>query len=125
MRTASRPGTLPCVTSPPHRGRDIEARRHRLNWSQNRLAAAARVAEKSVQNAEHGHVSDRTYTAIVRALEDGERAATHPGPTPEVVELRTQLLSKTGPVTVVVTGPRDALRRVDLGSLVRDILTDA
>lgn len=104
-------------------GDEIERRRHELGWTQKQLAAEARVSERTVQTAERGDVSDRSYMRIVAALEDGERDAQHEA-RPDLVTMTYTLDSPDGPINVVVTASRQAVGKLDLTAMVRDVLND-
>lgn len=104
-------------------GEEIERRRHELGWTQAGLAERAKVSTRTVQTAERGDVSDRSYLRIVRALEDGEAQARGDSEA-DLVTATYVVETSRGSVRVVVTATKDAVRRINPAALVADALDD-
>lgn len=109
------------VTSIP--GDEIERRRHELGWSQVQLAQRAKVSTRTVQTAERGEVSDRSYLRIVHALEDGEDQARR-DVEPDMVTVHHTIEGLDGPITVTVTGRRESIRHLDFAALLDPLMRD-
>ena len=99
----------------------LEMRRRDLGWTQAELAQRARVSHRTVQNAEAGHVGDRTYAAIVRALESGEQDKGR-DQEPDMATVTYVVEAADGPIRVVVTARRDVVGRLDFTALVAHAL---
>lgn len=104
-------------------GSELERRRHELGMSQRELAAAAKVSERTVQTAERGQVSDRSYLRIVRALDDAEAHARAESQ-PELATVTFTIDGPDGPVSVTVTASRKSVAKIDPMALIRDVLNE-
>jgi len=100
---------------------EITRRRVALRWSKRDLAERAGVNERSVYNAEKGHVGDVTAAAIQAALDAGEDERLH-ADEPEMATVRYTLSTAKGEVDIVVTASRDLIPDLDLGAVVREAL---
>lgn len=101
-------------------GDEIERRRHELGWSQRELANRSKVAERTVQAAEREHVSDRSYSRIMRAIEDGEAEA-RAEREPDVLTDTYVIDTPDGPLKVVLSGTLGAMSKADVSALVRRV----
>lgn len=98
-------------------GDELARRRNALHWTQRQLAERADVSERTVHNAERGHVADRSLGRIEQALDDGEAAKVKVDQ-PELVTVTHTVETADGPIRVVVTASRESVGRLDFAALV-------
>lgn len=117
------PDMLGVVVTHDVDGKELERRRRDLGWSQAALAHRAKVAQRTVQNAEGGHVSEKSHLRITDALAAGERERVR-ATEPDRRTAHYSLDTDKGEVVIVVTASKEAMRHINPAAILGDLLGD-